>query len=305
MRKVQGGRLENAVIADALVGISLNQVRKVVVANCTVAAAASVGLSAVGAEESALFNNVVVDAGTGITVGGARQGLRVDHNLYVALYVGKLEGQISRVSLGPWRDVSGGLDANSVSLAVRFADPAAGNYRPISTLTWDPSRVTTADWGVTEFAGFAAPVTDIDGAARVGPPDLGAYEAPRLPAPASDGIFEVSDDAGTKVPASSSRTAPWSATCSRTCRSRRGNTVSACRNAPNSAGPFRPATTNCVWSRASWAGPTAVLRAIPAWTASGTTQTRHMFPSSASPRTARCCWAIAGMNATSRYAAAI
>ncbi len=200
LKDVTGGRVENVIVADVLVGVSLGGVRRVVVANCTIAGASSIGLSVQGAEESAVFNNVVADAGIAVVLGGPRRGLAIDHNLYLALFAGKLEGQVGRVSLGPWRDVTGGLDAHSVKLDVKFASPQAGDYRPVSVLDWDPSRATTADWGVAELAGVRAPEADIDGQPRTGPPDLGAYEVPALPSPPPDGTFAVAG-AGTTTSA--------------------------------------------------------------------------------------------------------
>jgi hypothetical protein len=197
-RDVTGGRVENVVIADAMVGVSLNRVRRVAVVNCTITNASAMGLGLVDARDSAVFNNVIADAGTGVLLSGARRGLALDYNLYRALVVGKVDGQFARISLGPWRDVTGGLDAHSVNLPVAFARPGAGNYRPVSVLHWDPSRATTSDWGVARLAGFEAPDKDIDGAARVGAHDLGAYEAPRLPAPTPHGTFKVADSEGTK-----------------------------------------------------------------------------------------------------------
>jgi hypothetical protein len=197
-RDVQGGRIENCVVNGAMIGISLTHVQHVAVVNCTVANASSIGLTLIDAEDSAVFNNVVVDVGTGVLLGGSRRGLALDANLYRALVIGKVEGQQARISLGPWRDVSGGLDARSVNLPVTFADAVEGDLRPVSVLDWDPSRVTTSDWGLTELAGFPAPATDIDGGARVGAIDLGAFEAPPLKAAPPDGTFEVVTDEGTK-----------------------------------------------------------------------------------------------------------
>src|SRR5262249_17742997 len=76
-RDVSAGRLENAVIANALVGVSLNRVKQVTVVNCTIAGSSALGVGLVDAEESAVFNNLVVDAGTGILVSGSRRGLAV------------------------------------------------------------------------------------------------------------------------------------------------------------------------------------------------------------------------------------
>jgi hypothetical protein len=197
-KKVTRGRIENTLIVNALVGVSLNRARKVAVVNCTLVNATSIGLSLIDVEDSAVFNNVVADAGTAVLLDGRHKGLHVDHNLHRALFAGKVEGEMARVSLGPWRDVSGGLDASSVNLPVAFAGPQAGDYRPVSVLDWAPGRLTTADWGVPELGGFKAPTKDIDGRERQGAFDLGVYETPARKAPEPDGTFEVSADEGTK-----------------------------------------------------------------------------------------------------------
>ncbi len=178
--RVQDGRIENSIVAESLVGLSLSHVRAATVVNCTFTGNASVGLSLSDTENVTVFNNVVVDAGTGIVVNGRRRGLAVDYNLYRALTAGKTDGQVSRVTVPQWRDVMGGLDAHSLSLHVRFASPDAGDYRPISVPHWAPSRATTSDWGTPELAARKAPATDIDGKPRVGAFDLGAYRSPRL-----------------------------------------------------------------------------------------------------------------------------
>jgi hypothetical protein len=197
-RDVAGGRVENCVVHGAPIGVSLTQARHLAVVNCTVANASSVGLTLIDAEDSSVFNNVVADAGAGVLLGGSRRGLRLDYNLYRALVTGKLDGQQARISLGPWRDLTDGLDSRSVSLPVTFADADGGDLRPVSTLDWDPSRLTTAGWGAAALGGLSAPSEDMDGQRRDGPPDLGAYQAPPLHAPPPDGTFEVSADEGTK-----------------------------------------------------------------------------------------------------------
>jgi parallel beta-helix repeat protein len=173
-----GLRVENCVVSGALIGISARGVSGSAIANCTVYNADACGLSISGSAGSAVFNNVVVNAGTGIVVGGENKDLAVDHNLYVALSTGKIEGQLQRPSLPTWRDVSGGLDAHSVQLAVTFANPSKRDFHPVSTLSWEPARITTADWGTPQLAGHKAPETDMDGQPRVGPYDLGAFESP-------------------------------------------------------------------------------------------------------------------------------
>jgi hypothetical protein len=196
--KVQGGRIENTIVADSLVGLSFSHVRNAVVVNGTFAANASAALSFSDSDNITAFNNLVADAGTGIVVNGKHDGLSVDYNLYRALTVGKTDGQVSRVTVPQWRDLMGGLDAHSISLQVRFASANADDYRPVAVLDWAPWRVTTSDWGAGELAGHKAPATDIDGHARIGAFDLGAYEAPAVAAPKADAEFRISGDEGTK-----------------------------------------------------------------------------------------------------------
>ena len=197
LEKVTGGRVENTIVDGSMTGVLLNRIQDAVVVNCTLAGNNSIGLSILDATNSAVFNNIVSKAGTGILVGGARDRLAVDHNLYVALFVGKLLDSPNRVMLGPWRDVSGGLDAHSVQLPVEFANERTGNFRPISRLDWAPDRATVSDWGVSELGGFHAPALDIEGASRSGAVDLGVFEVP-LDGWPHDGTFPVADDAGTK-----------------------------------------------------------------------------------------------------------
>ena len=185
-------------MARSLIGLSLNGVRRCVAANCTIYAADAAGISISNATDTAVFNNVVAQAGTAIVVGGTNERLAADCNLYVALSVGKLADQLQRPTIPTWRDVSGGLDARSVQLDVAFAAAARNDFRPVSTLSWDPLHVTTADWGVPELGGHKAPATDIDGQPRVGGYDLGAYEAPVLPSRPADGTFQVAADEGVK-----------------------------------------------------------------------------------------------------------
>ena len=190
--------IENVIVARAQIGISISGATRSTVANCTVFGADACGLSVSATTDTGLLNNVVYNAGTGVVVGGENKGLALDYNLYVALAVGKIEGQLQRPSLPTWRDVSGGLDAHSVQLPVTFASPSRNDFHPVSTLPWSPARITTADWGVAELAGHRAPATDLDGQPRVGPPDLGAFEAPNPPGRPADGQFQIAADEGLK-----------------------------------------------------------------------------------------------------------
>ncbi|MGA2065965.1 MAG: NosD domain-containing protein [Thermoguttaceae bacterium] len=197
-QRVAATTIENTIVSGSLVGISLNEAARSTVANCTIATADACGLSVSASTDTALFNNLVVDAGTGVVVGGANRRLWLDYNLYLALAAGKIEGQLQRPTLPTWRDVSGGLDAHSVQLDVKFADPARCDFHPVSTLRWNPARATTAGWGVAELAGHKAPTLDMDGRPRGGPPGLGALETPDRAGPAADGRFTIAADDGLK-----------------------------------------------------------------------------------------------------------
>ena len=198
LQEVKDIRIENAIVAQSMTGVLLAKAADTAVVNCTFVGNASIGMSIRDAQHVATFNNLVVDAGCAIVVGGERKDLTVDHNLYVALSVGKLFGQPNRVMLGPWRNVSGGLDAASVQLPVEFANAPGGNYRPISRMDWAPERATVSDWGVEAVRGFKAPARDIDGSPRVGPPDVGVYEVPPLENVKADLTFTIAADDGTK-----------------------------------------------------------------------------------------------------------
>ena len=63
------------------------------------------------------------------------KGVRLDHNLYFSLFVGKMAGQIGRKTLGDWESLSG-QDAHSVQLPVAFRDSKNGDYRPAGMLPW-------------------------------------------------------------------------------------------------------------------------------------------------------------------------
>ncbi len=170
--------VENVIVSKALIGISLSDVTGSKVANCTVSTADACGLSVSASTDTAMFNNVVANAGTGVVVGSTNKNLAVDYNLYLALSAGKIEGELQRPSVPTWRDVSGGLDAHSVQLNVAFVDQAKDDFHVVSTLSWNPARATTAGWGVTELAAHKAPAIDIDGRPRSAAPDLAPSRRP-------------------------------------------------------------------------------------------------------------------------------
>jgi len=191
-------RMENSIIDGSLTGIATDKVIGATIVNNTFTHTETVGMSLGNTSSSAIFNNIIVNAGVAINVSTPGTGLLVDHNLYVALYTGKFNDQAARISLGPWRDVSGGLDALSVCLPVHFRDAAHGDYQPISALDWNPGVTTTAGWGVAQFGNAKAPAHDVAGDVRPPHPGLGAREGAKLPAVTPDGTFTISQDAGTK-----------------------------------------------------------------------------------------------------------
>ena len=89
------------IVEGSMTGVLLAGSSDTSVVNCTLVGNTSIGLSVRDRAAKVWLNNLVSDAGTGIVVGGIREGLVVNHNLYVALSVGKLLGQQDRVMLGP------------------------------------------------------------------------------------------------------------------------------------------------------------------------------------------------------------
>jgi len=196
-QKVDGARIENCILDGAQTGVALNEVTGAAIVNNTLLHTDTTGISLAKVSGSAVFNNLVAHAGVGISVTQPGAGLQVDHNLYIALFTGKYGTEYRRVSLGPWRDVSGGLDAQSVCLPVTFRDAANGDYQPVSTLDWNPGVPTTVNWGVAKLGEIEAPVKDIAGEKRPANPGVGAREA-KVTDVAVDGTFEVKESVGTK-----------------------------------------------------------------------------------------------------------
>ncbi len=195
---VSQARVENVAVDQSPTGMNFARVSKSSVVNCTVYRANSVCLSLVDMTDSAIFNNILAESGIGILINGKHDGLSVDHNLYLALFVGRIEGNITRVSLGTWRAVTGGFDSASVQLPVKFADADKGDYHAVSTLEWAPWQQTTHGWGIAELGGFKAPANDIDGHSRGESPELGVCETSAAQKATSAGTFEITTDAGLK-----------------------------------------------------------------------------------------------------------
>ncbi len=188
-------RCENLVIAGNRTGAVVSAAADTTLVNCSLVDNQAIAITVSGSQHVAIFNNLFVGSPTAIYVGRDQPGLALDHNLYRANLIGKLEGEATRVTLPSWQRISG-QDAHSLAATVDFTDIAKQDYRPTSVQQWAPIRATTSDWGAAESTGFAAPKSDIDGKDRVGQVDLGAYEiafpAPRPP----DGQFDVSSDQG-------------------------------------------------------------------------------------------------------------
>jgi hypothetical protein len=192
---VTRGRAENIVSDNNRYGIISGGGRANVIVNCTLARNASLGISIPSGSQVSAFNNCVVESTTGVYVGAAVRDLRLDYNVYHALFVGKAEGQVGRKSLGMWRSVSG-LDSHSLEMPVAFRDAEAGDFRPSGALEWALDRAATTDWGVAELGGVKAPLQDAENSSRIERWDLGAYEfTPKAPRPA-DGMFAVPNDGG-------------------------------------------------------------------------------------------------------------
>ena len=164
---VTGGRIENVISDENRYGIVISGGRDNVVVNCTVARNSSLGLSFPSGDGTLAFNNCIADCATGVFLGEAARRVRLDHNLYFSLFVGKMAGQLGRKTLGDWQSLSG-QDTHSVQLRVAFRDANNGDYRPAGTLPWSLERAATADWGTALLEGVKAPESDVDGAAPPG-----------------------------------------------------------------------------------------------------------------------------------------
>ena len=187
--------VQNLVLADNKSGVSLSACTGSAFMNVTIANIDGAGLRVNGSSNLAIFNNVIFNVPYGISLGAGNNALTIDHNIYVANYVGEQQGDPMRKKVEAWYALTG-HDRHSQTIGVSFADAAQGDYRPISPLSWAPVRATTSDWGRAELAGFKAPSTDIDGKKRAAGVDLGAYEV-SFPAPRpADGRFTITSGDG-------------------------------------------------------------------------------------------------------------
>ena len=177
---IRGGDLakatiENTVVARALIGISLNKASDCTVANCTITTANACGISVSAATNTAVMNNLVVDAGTGIVVGGReQQACDRLQRLHCPLDRQTRRTTATADAAHVARRRRCGFDAHSVQLGVAFANPSQNDFHPVSTLSWNPARNVTAGWGTAALTGHQAPATDIDGQPRRAPFGLGS-----------------------------------------------------------------------------------------------------------------------------------
>jgi hypothetical protein len=168
--------IENDVICRNRSGVCISDADASCMINCTLADNPAIALSVTHCRQMAVFNDLIVNSATGVYLGDDNVDLALDHNVYVASYIGKLEGEASRTTLAGWSRVSG-FDAHSVCPNVEFADSKKDDYRPISRMEWSPALATTSGWGVAAMAGVQAPTSDIDGQPRQNAFGAGAYEA--------------------------------------------------------------------------------------------------------------------------------
>ena len=192
---VIGGRMENVLSDGNRYGLVAGAGTNNVIVNCTSARNSSLGISLPAGTGTVVFNNCVVDCATGIYLGSSVTNAHIDYNLYSALFAGKLEGQLGRKSIGEWSYLCG-QDAHSVTLPVTFNHPEAGDFTPVNPLSWALDRTPVTGFGVSRFAGVAAPVTDMLGSKRGKSLDLGACNAHLTPSRPADGTFEVKSGAG-------------------------------------------------------------------------------------------------------------
>src|SRR5262249_18692915 len=152
---------------DNRYGIVVSGGRDNIIVNCTLAQNSSLGLSVPTGEGTLAFNNCIANSASGVYLGESARGVRLDHNLYFTHFVGRMAGQLGRRSLGDWQSLSG-QDRHSVQLPITFRDLHRGDYHPSGTLAWSPDRTATADWGIPDIGGVAAPEADLEGHPRTG-----------------------------------------------------------------------------------------------------------------------------------------
>jgi nitrous oxidase accessory protein NosD len=195
VRDTRGLQVRNVVLADNAAGVALVRSEGCALVNATVANVAGTAIRVSGCRRTAVFNNLVANAAYGIVVTADRSDLAIDHNLYIANYVGQLQGETTRKKVESWAALSG-YDRHSLTIGVSFKDAASGDYRPISRLSWAPVRATSSDWGVPKLGAVEAPAADMDGVRRAGGVDLGAHEVSFPALRPADGTLTVKSGAG-------------------------------------------------------------------------------------------------------------
>ncbi len=197
LESVDGGRVENVIINNNRTGAIIATSKSTSLVNASFVGNSAIALSISGNTNVAVFNNLFVNSPTGVMVSANNQNLRLDHNLYFASFIGKLEGEVSRTSLPGWQRLTG-FDAHSVTMPVDFADAAKEDFRPVSTLPWSPDLATTSGWGAVKLGDFVAPAEDIVGQKRNANTDLGVFEVTIPQTRKPDGTFTISSADGVK-----------------------------------------------------------------------------------------------------------
>lgn len=185
----------NLVLAKNRSGASLFADSASALINCTIVDNIAIGLTVSRSNHVTIFNNVIVNSPTAVNLADNNMALSLDHNLYVANNIGKLEGEVARTTLPGWQRITG-QDAHTLSLAVEFKAPKDGDYSPKNSLYWAPSQSVVSGWAVPAQNGIAAPGIDIMGQKRH--QSVGAYE-PTLPSSRPpDGFFNIVSADGVK-----------------------------------------------------------------------------------------------------------
>jgi hypothetical protein len=185
-------RIENSILYANRTGLAVSGGAESCFVNNTLFNNSALGLSLIGTRDLAVFNTVIANSSTGIYAAD-NEGLHVDHNLYLANYIGKIPGHPPTITPQGWRDLTG-LDAHSLQQPIAFADPDAGRFEPTTRLAWSPDRAPTAGFGAAVLAGRHAPVTDALGRSRPARPGLGAIELAADSVPPPAGRFRVRQD---------------------------------------------------------------------------------------------------------------
>jgi hypothetical protein len=118
--------------------------------------------------DNVVFNNILMNDGNNGSIAlDNTAGFASANNAVVDTFTPDRDD--SYLTLAQWQGL--GYDAGSFlsTPAALFVDAAAGNY------SLQPGA-PAVDAGLDTFAGQSAPTTDLDGASRSGPPDVGAVE---------------------------------------------------------------------------------------------------------------------------------